>query len=416
MDRSQLKIQGINYSYNDVRDEITAYIEDRLNWWNEYVASDESEECHLIDVQLHGSRLRNQAREDSDLDVVFEFESETVREDTLFDFMNYDEDEDPYTYDDIPVDFNPIRADKMGPMEDYMKRSDEYDYKMTAATEAVEILRDAGYIVEDLKSTLGKAATVGAIAAGAAFGNSGINANKVGPNAVPGDTVGFGKTSVHLHQRYNYPSTRYGVPTSFKLPKGETKYEISRKDELAMTKAKIMATPDTILHRYGKTHLNEIANLMIRTSNKYNVDIDILLAIAGAESGYDTSAVSNKKAIGMMQITPIAAWDSHHRLQGHKDSTNYDFSSFAELEKSIDNAGRLVADISKRRNNVIEMIFATYNGGTAQATAWRYAQLGKTKLPDGKPAPKLTKETREYVDKCIMLYGIYKRVQSTYKI
>lgn len=415
MDRSQFKIQGIDYSYNDVKDDITAYIEERLENWNNYVAYDDDEKVELIAVELHGSRLRNQAREDSDLDVVFEFASESVTEDTLFNFMNYDEDEEPYTYAGISVDFNPIKAGDMGPIDDYMARSDEYDRKRVEANESVEILRDAGYVVEDFKSTLGKAAAIGALAAGAAFGNSGIQSKSVGPNNVPNDTVGFGKTSVHLQQRYNYPSTRYGVPKSFELPAGEKQFEISHKDEIEMTKAKILATPDSILHKYGKKHPTELANLFVRTATKYNVDIDILLAIAGSETGYDVGLQSDKKAIGMMQITPIAAWDSHHRLQG-KDSTTFDFSSFAGLEKSIDNAGRLVADISNRRNNVIEMIFATYNGGTAQATAWRYAQLGRTKLPDGKCAPKLTKETREYVDKCVMLYGIYKKVQNTYKL
>ena len=388
MNRSRLKIQGIPMSYDEAVEEITEYIKSRIDFWNEYVAYDDDDKIKLIDVQLHGSRLRNQAREDSDLDCVFEYQSETAREDDVFNYFAEEDEDEKCTLYGIPVDFNPIRSDDMGPMEDYMRRSDEYDRKKIAANEAVETLREAGYIVEDFKSKLGKVAAIGALAAGAAFGNTGMPSNRVGPNAVPGDTIGFGKTSVHLQQRYNYPSTRYGVPKSFKLPKGETKFQISHKQELELTKAKILATPDSVLHKYGKAHLTEIANIIIQTATKYNLDIDMLLAVAGTETGYDPGNDSKKNATGMMQITPAAAYDIHTRLLG-KDSITFDFNDFKDFKANVDYAGRMLADLSKRRNNVIEMIWATYNGGTKQATAWRYAQLGKTKFDDGKPVPKL---------------------------
>lgn len=270
--------------------------------------------------------------------------------------------------------------------------------------EALNILADNEY--ELIKEgVFSKALATGALAAGLAFGNSGINSKSVAGDAVPNDDRGFGKTAVHLQQRYNYPSSRFGVPTSFELPDGETKFEISHKDEIEMTKRKILATPDTILRKYGKTHLTEIAELMVRTANKYNIDIDLMLAIAARESGYDSGAISLKKAIGIMQITDIAAKDSHRRLQ-KKDSSTYKFEDFYDLKTSIDNAGRILADFSKRRNNVIEMILASYNGGNAAATQWRYyAQGKKNKLPT---------ETRNYVNDCIKFYKLYKKIQSDY--
>lgn len=278
--------------------------------------------------------------------------------------------------------------------------------------EALDILESNGYEVIQ-EGILGKTLATGALAAGLAFGNSGVKSQEVGPNNVPGDQYGFGKTSVHLQQRYDYPSTKYGVPTSFELPKGSSKFKIDHKTEIEMTKAKILATPDSMLKAYGKQHIDEIANLMVRTANKYNIDVDILLAIAGTESNYNASAVSGKKAKGMMQITKTAAFDSHTRLQG-KDSTTFRMCDYTELPENIDNAGRIVADLSTRRNNVIEMIFASYNGGSAQASAWRAEQLGNRSYAGGKPVAQLTTETRNYVQRCLALYKIYKKTQKDF--
>lgn len=271
--------------------------------------------------------------------------------------------------------------------------------------EALDILEENGYeIIEE--GILGKTLATGALAAGMAFGNSGIKAKPITDPA-----LNFGKnTEVHVQDRYDLKSTRYGVPTTFKLDNGKTPFTIGHREELELTKKKILATPDSMLKKFGKEHTDEIANLMVRTANKYNVDVDILLAIAGTESNYSDNAVSNKKAKGMMQLTRIAAFDSHTRLQG-KDSSTFRMDDYVSLRENIDNAGRIIADLSVRRNNIIEMIFASYNGGTAQATAWRYEQNGKTKMDDGKTPPKLTKETRDYVVKCMRLYKLYKKVQ-----
>lgn len=400
------QIQGIDISYDEIKKEITAYIESRINDWNNYVAADDSEFITLIGVELHGSRLRNQARDDSDLDCVFEY-SGNAREDDVFNFFNYDEDEGKYMIDDIIVDFNPIKADKTGSLKSYMKKSAAYDAEQMDIAESINILQNNGYIVEGIKSALGKAAAIGALAAGTAFGNSGIDSKPVKDPA-----LNFGKnTTVHLQNRYNLQSDRYGVPKTYKLDNNKSPYTMSVKSEIELTKKKILATPDSMLKKYGKQHVDEIANLMVKTANKYNIDIDILLAIAGTESNYDTGAVSDKKAKGMMQITKVAAFDSHTRLQG-KDKNTFNMDDYVGLKANIDNAGRIIADLSVRRNNVIEMIFASYNGGTKQATAWRYYKLGKDKLPDGKKAPELATETKNYVDKCITLYNIYKKVQN----
>lgn len=276
--------------------------------------------------------------------------------------------------------------------------------------EAIEILDENGYKIlkEDLKSTLGKAVGIGALAASTAFGNSNIEAKPVK------DTT-FGKNSiVHVHDRYNLKSDKFGVPTTYKLSNDKSPYKISKEDEIELTKKKILATPSSMLKKYAKDNLDIIAKYMVETANKYNVDIDILLAIAGTESNFSNDSKSNKGAVGIMQITRNTAYDTHFRLQ-KKNKKTFDFEKFKDLKTNIDNAGRIIANLSKSHKNVIEMILSAYNGGRRAATAWRAYKSNSKYDKDGNLAPKLPEETRNYVEKCMKLYKIYKGVQRDQK-
>lgn len=108
-------IQGIDpslYSYEDVISIIKDYIMD--------IIEQEGLDIEIEDIQLHGSRLRSQAKDNSDLDAVVQYTG-SIREDDLFNLLN----ESPCVIDDITVDINPIKED----MKQYMKRSDDYDKK-----------------------------------------------------------------------------------------------------------------------------------------------------------------------------------------------------------------------------------------------------------------------------------------------
>lgn len=270
--------------------------------------------------------------------------------------------------------------------------------------EAKEILEDAGYILEE--GVISRALGAGALAAGLAFGNSGVKSKPVTDDS-------FGKGSVvHMQQRYNTDFDRFGVPKNYKAsPEDSSKFTF--KDEVELTKKKILATPDTMLKKYGRQNVTTIAKYMVNTANKYNIDIDILLAMAGTESNYDNTASSNKGARGMMQITKGTAFDTHTRLQG-KDPKTFNFEDFNNLKFNIDNAGRIIANLSKSHKNVIEMMLADYNGGRQQSTNFR-SYMSKSKYDrDGRPAKPLAKETKNYIDRCMSLYKIYKKVQKDY--
>jgi predicted nucleotidyltransferase len=95
----------------------------------------------IVGIDFHGSRLRGDSREDSDLDAVVEYKGD-AREDDLFNMLN----EEPLVVDGVKVDINPIRADKTGTLEAFMERSRKYDdgkRKKAAADEFSSRILDA---------------------------------------------------------------------------------------------------------------------------------------------------------------------------------------------------------------------------------------------------------------------------------
>ena len=109
-------VQGLEgYSENELLDAIRGDIETKL------------EEAGISDVvikgmALNGSRLRGDAKAGSDLDVVVEYEGD-MSEDGLFNILN----EEPVTIEGVKVDINPITKGKSGTLDEYMKRSRQYD-------------------------------------------------------------------------------------------------------------------------------------------------------------------------------------------------------------------------------------------------------------------------------------------------
>lgn len=112
------EIQGLDpslYTYDEVVSLIKEYINEKL-YDNDLLPGMDVE---IVEIQLHGSRLRGQAKKKSDLDAVVEYKGD-IREDDLFDILNS---KPVLKIEGIKVDINPIKED----MKSYMKRSDDYD-------------------------------------------------------------------------------------------------------------------------------------------------------------------------------------------------------------------------------------------------------------------------------------------------
>ena len=83
-------------------------------------------DARIVDMKIIGSRVNGNSGSDSDLDVLLEFKGD-AREDSLFNILNDDEEEDGRLYiEGIPVDINPITEGKSGTIREFLERNSSY--------------------------------------------------------------------------------------------------------------------------------------------------------------------------------------------------------------------------------------------------------------------------------------------------
>ena len=85
---------------DEILDIVKSYVLDKID-------------IEIINIELYGSRTKEAARKDSDLDILLEYKG-NIREDDLFNILN----DDPLYIDDIKVDINPITGRTI---KEYMK-------------------------------------------------------------------------------------------------------------------------------------------------------------------------------------------------------------------------------------------------------------------------------------------------------
>ncbi len=123
-------------------------------------------------------------------------------------------------------------------------------------------------------------------------------------------------------------------------------------------------------------------DIIIRVSKRYNVDPALIKAIIRAESSFNPHAVSNKGAMGLMQLMPITL-----KAMGARDPF--------DPEYNIEAGVRYLKKLLIIFDNDIKLALAAYNAG-----------ITKVKFYGGVPP---FKSTREYVRKVIRYYNYYKR-------
>lgn len=123
--RKEIPIQGLeNYSRGQIKEMVREHVA--------RVLANAGFDVEVLEIEIHGSRARGDAKNESDLDVVVEYKG-AEKEDGLFNVLNNED--DALFIDGIKVDINPIRAEESGTMSDYMKRSEAYDKeKLNAST------------------------------------------------------------------------------------------------------------------------------------------------------------------------------------------------------------------------------------------------------------------------------------------
>lgn len=136
----------------------------------------------------------------------------------------------------------------------------------------------------------------------------------------------------------------------------DTKNQIEvTKNQIAQNK-EILETKNILFKMAGNVLSNEeivdCATIIVEESARYNIDKKLIISLIATESSFRTSVVSNKGAVGLMQILPptakyiskknnITSYSSHTDLHNPKINLKLGIAYFDYLiEKtgSIDNA------------------------------------------------------------------------------
>ena len=137
-------------------------------------------------------------------------------------------------------------------------------------------------------------------------------------------------------------------------------------------------------------------------SKQFNVDPYLVAAIINVESSYDKMAISNKEARGLMQISPTTGQWAAEDLA----IENFSLDLLFEPETNIMIGTWYLNMLSKEFDHNIQLVLAAYNGGSGNVTKWlendEYCEDGINL----KVIP--FKETRDYVEKVLKNYKIYK--------
>lgn len=103
--------------------------------------NDLQDEITINDVIISGSRCRGLETDNSDLDILIEYESDSYREDAFFNLLN-DTEVNDNLHLGVSVDYNPIRKEETGTLETYLPTVESY-LTEKANEKPIETLRDA---------------------------------------------------------------------------------------------------------------------------------------------------------------------------------------------------------------------------------------------------------------------------------
>ena len=141
-------------------------------------------------------------------------------------------------------------------------------------------------------------------------------------------------------------------------------------------------------------------------SEEYNVDKNLILALIKAESNFDEEAISNRNAIGLMQLMEETAKDVANRNGIELDDENIK-EELRDVYKNIEIGTAYIASLLKQYENT-EVALAAYNAGIGTVNNWIEKGIIKKDGSDIENIP--YKETNYYVRKILRDYEIYQEL------
>jgi soluble lytic murein transglycosylase len=138
-------------------------------------------------------------------------------------------------------------------------------------------------------------------------------------------------------------------------------------------------------------------------AEKYDVDEKLILAVIKAESNFNKNAVSNRNAIGLMQLMEDTAKDVAQKNEIEIDSDNI-AEELCDVYKNIEIGTCYLSMLIQRYQNK-EVALAAYNAGIGTIDGWIEKEIIKKDGTDIENIP--YKETNNYVRKILRDYKIY---------
>lgn len=133
-----------------------------------------------------------------------------------------------------------------------------------------------------------------------------------------------------------------------------------------------------------KHHLRE-------ASQEHGIDIELLQALIATESGFDSTAVSPKGAVGLMQIIPATA--QRYGVRGDPKATIE--KKLFDPRTNVRTGTRYLRDLIRMFPGRLELALAAYNAGEGAV------QRAGNRIPN-------YRETQNYVKTVMQLYSMLK--------
>ena len=135
----------------------------------------------------------------------------------------------------------------------------------------------------------------------------------------------------------------------------------------------------------------------------YNVEENLIFALIKAESNFDSKAVSNSNAIGLMQLMEETAKDVAKINKIELNEKNVKENLF-DIYKKIEIGTCYLSGLLEKYKNK-EVALAAYNAGIGTVDEWINSGIIKNDGTDIENIP--YKETNNYVRKILRDYKIY---------
>lgn len=119
---------------------------------------------------------------------------------------------------------------------------------------------------------------------------------------------------------------------------------------VAMQRDEYRSGPVRSQVRISQDGKNRYAPLVEEAARIYQVDAALLHAVISAESGYNPAAISNKGAVGLMQLMPETA-------------RRYGVENSLDPEQNIRGGTKYLSYLLQMFNNNLELAVAAYNAG-----------------------------------------------------